>query len=93
MSNDHADIAQIEECGHERANQLLQAHDGYRLLGVFAKNGEVPRRQPNPGGGNSYIKHDIRYVVGRTAAAPPFPDVGMAQRQNGKEPEKARTPV
>jgi hypothetical protein len=65
------DAAQIEECNHERANQLLAA--GFSLLGIYPKNGEVLRKTPGPGTGPSYIKHDIRYVIGRRVTEPAFP--------------------
>jgi hypothetical protein len=93
VSNDYADVAQIEECGHERCNKLLE--QGFVLIGVFAKNGEVIRRQPNPGGGPSYIKHDIRYVVGRRDGQPPFPVAGGAAGQivQNDKSEKTATPA
>ena len=67
------DIAQIEECGARRANQLLDA--GYRLIGLGAKVWEQNRRQLPPDGrsGETFIKRDFRYVIGRTAAQPVFP--------------------
>ena len=56
-----SEIVAIEECNQFRANQLLTA--GYTLLHV----GIVP------GSGETFIRHQAIYVIGRLEGAPDFP--------------------
>lgn len=74
MTEELGQIVQLEECGLRRANQLLGL--GYQLLNVAQVAKETPRRKPPPDApaeGSTYIRRDLRYVIGRTAEQDTFP--------------------
>lgn len=62
---------QVEECGARRANTLLQ--QGFTLLHIGEKAWEQTRKSFQPGGATTFIRHDLRYVIGRKVTEPPFP--------------------
>jgi len=68
---DLSKIVEIEECGMRRCNQLLEA--GFELLSMSSVAFEAVRREFGNGQPRTYIRHDLRYVVGRREGAAPFP--------------------
>ncbi len=82
-----SEVIEIEECGTQRANQLLAA--GYTLLQTGSKSWEANRRSPAPGAGPTFIRHDIRYVIARLEGKPAFPpfDVGGASPSGLAKPK------
>jgi len=71
MVDNFEGVVEIDECGVRRANQLLKA--GYVLLRVGEKAWERDRRSSAPGNASTFIAHDLRYVIGRTAGQLEFP--------------------
>lgn len=66
------DIIEVEEAGQRRANELLAA--GFQIVAIEGKTWEQKRRGANLGSADTFIRRDVRYVMGRRADEPPFPE-------------------
>lgn len=96
-SQDHAGgvnlagIIEIQEVGAGRANLLLSK--GFELLAIGVKGWEAQRRTPptTATGAVTYIRNDLRYVIGRREGQPAFP--AWSERAWEQEPRNNARPA
>lgn len=87
------DVAEIEECGRVRCNQLLAL--GYKMIGHASQSFEAPRQSVGAGVPATFIRHTWYYVIARTAEMPAFPvrEMGDSSRAPVLTNAKAEQPA
>ena len=75
---DFSQYAEVRECGQRYCNQLLAWSESPELMPPFKLLAIVPmsyeQRRQAPAAAATFIRHDVRYIIGRKLGDPPFPD-------------------